>query len=105
MVVTAAQWDESDATRLREFLRTDTGTKVGLMMRDLITRGAISAMDSVGEKLPKEAGRVAGLRDLAAFLDALQREAPKPQVDPTDDRPDVNLHWLHGNERDNDRTG
>jgi hypothetical protein len=104
MVTKAAGWTEDDATRLREFLRSDTGRRVGLMMRDLITRSAISAMDSRGEKLPQEAGRVVGLRDFAAWLDALASETRRAPVDPTDDRPNANLHWLHGHDDDNDRT-
>lgn len=102
MVTSRVGWTDDDATRLREFLKSDTGRRVGLMMRDLITRTALSAMDSRGEKLPWEAGRTCGLRDLAAILDALQSETKKPQVDPKDDRPTLDLHWLHGNDHDND---
>lgn len=104
MVMRRTGWTEDDATRLREFLRTDTGLRVGLMMRDLITRSAMSAMDSRGEKLPWEAGRVCGLRDAAATLDALASESKAPKQDPNDDRPTLDLHWLHGNDSDNDRT-
>lgn len=102
MVTKAAGWTDDDAARLREFLKSDTGRRVGLMMRDLITRSAISAMDSRGEKLPQDAGRVAGLRDAAAWLDALASETKQARVDPSDDRPDLNLHWLHGHDDHND---
>lgn len=101
----AAGWDDGDSENLSRFLGSETGRKLGFMMRDLICRGAIAAMDTRGGELPWQAGRVAGMRDLASFVDSLQA-SPRPAVNAKEDtRPSDDLDWLHGNQDDTSRTG
>lgn len=105
MVMRRVSWEDDDAKALSQFLTSPAGRKLGVMMRDLILNASMRAMDVRGENLPWEAGRVVGMRDLAAFLDALlvSKDAVKPITG--DDRPTDDLHWLHGNHDDASRTG
>jgi hypothetical protein len=105
MVMRRVDWEDDDSKALSQFLTSSAGRKLGVMMRDLILNASMRAMDVRGENLPWEAGRVVGMRDLAAFVDALlvSKDAVKPTTG--DDRPTDDLNWLHGHNDDAGRTG
>ena len=101
----AATWDDGDSVNLAQFLASESGRKLGFMMRDLICRGAIAAMDTRGGDLPWQAGRVAGMRDLASFVDSLQARPQAAEKAEGDNRPSDDLNWLHGKLDDTSRAG
>lgn len=105
LVMKRAGWTDADGRELARFLASDTGRRVGITMRDLILRTALEAMNARGENLPWEAGRAAGMRDLASYLDALQMSKEEPKANLADDRPSEDLNWLHGNHDEPSRTG
>ena len=86
-------WTQVDAGHLKSFMRSGTGLKLGVMLRQLTVREALSAIHAEPEKLPWTAGKAAGVTQVVQMLDglALSRERVEtvdPKV-PTDD-----LSWL-----------
>ena len=87
------EWTQADVSQLRAFMRSGTGLKLGVMLRQLTVREALSAIHAEPEKLPWTAGKAAGVTQVVQMLDrmALSQERVEtvdPKV-PTDD-----LSWL-----------
>jgi hypothetical protein len=109
----AVEWTAADATRLREFLGSDTGLKLGRALRQVVGQSALSAVH-VGPSqssldLPWRCGRAAGMAETSAYLDTLAawrvdglEEALRNNQD---DRPNLDLSWLNDREHANSRTG
>lgn len=101
-----ASWDENDAAELRRFLASDTGRKLGLILRNLVTRGALSAVQARPHLLSWQCGRATGFQECAGTLDQLASWPSVAQPNPQDDRPTDDLTWLNGEPAiDTGRTG
>ena len=93
------EWTTVDAGHLKAFMRSETGLKLGVMLRQLTVREALSAIHAEPEKLPWMNGKAAGVMQMVQMLDRMalvqDREAAVDPKGPTDD-----LSWLHD---DNER--
>lgn len=93
------EWTVVDAGRLKAFMRSETGAKLGVMLRQLTVREALSAIHAEPEKLPWRNGKAAGVVQVVQMLDQMtlvqDREAAVDPRVPTDD-----LSWLND---DNER--
>jgi len=87
------RWTDEDRQRFREFLASETGQRLGAVLRGTLARKSIVATSMSPEKLPGECGRVAGLQDAIALLDQLS--FVDEVAVPRDDRPADDLGWLN----------
>lgn len=96
------EWLPSDAERLRAFFKTESGSKLVTMLRQLTVRESLSAIHAEAGKLPWASGKAAGVVQMVQMLDRMalvaEPEAPVGPGIPTDD-----LGWL--NHERNDETG
>lgn len=94
MTVPPPEWLPSDAERLRVFLRTESGSKLVTMLRQLTVREALSAIHAEAGKLPWASGKAAGVVQMVQMLDRMAQvaepQAPADPSVPTDD-----LAWLN----------
>lgn len=94
-------WEKENAAALREFLASETGLKLGTMLRHLIVTQSMAAMGAESSRLFWQCGHASGVRWAAELLDQLGQW--ESEITPgKDDRPSENLNWLHGKGRDDD---
>lgn len=87
--VPVPEWEQADAVRLRAFLASETGRKLGTQLRGLTVTGALSAIHAQSERMAWQCGHAAGVQQAVQVIDQLAQwqaapEEPKPDV-PTDD--------------------
>ena len=98
-----APWSAAEAESLRTFLRSETGLRVGTMMRALIASEQSAAMRIGDEvRLAWRCGHAAGVQSAVMALDNLARWGNPGETSRAagDERPDDTLNWLHGVQSD-----
>lgn len=88
-------WTEADSARLRNFMRSETGLKLGIHLRSLTVRGALGAIHAQSERLAWQCGQAAGTQQAVQAIDQLAQWSPEPE-EPAPGVPTDDLSWLHG---------
>lgn len=84
-------WTDADAKNLDAFLDSQTGLRLGAVLRHRLALAAAQAITrGTG---PWDAGHAAGMHTAVAVVDSLRGRAVEPAAD--DDRPSDTLDWLH----------
>lgn len=96
------RWTGGDAGDLRSFLASPAGLKLGVLLRDRLTRAAANAVNTPADstRLAWQCGHAAGMHTAVATLDLYA--SPPEEVSPatSDNRPSDALDWLHPQPRE-----
>ena len=91
------EWDETDAYRFAEFMKTDTGEKMALTLRSLTIRECMRSVDAGGGSDHQyRAGVANGFRMFATTIDqfAALPEKEREHAVRLEDGPTADLRWM-----------